>query len=151
MADNIPAFTIAVASQLTDTPIRMLREYEKQGLIRPKKINNRRMYTGCEVGFVRDIRYYLTERRMTISGLKEFYFRSGCWEIKRCRRPKCPAYGNIKKQCWQVVKNHARCSPEICPFCPIFIIKTGERNNKDDSVISPLAYPAPINNRDKNR
>jgi hypothetical protein len=141
VADNIPAFSIAVIAQLTDTPIRMLREYEKQGLIRPNKINGRRMYTGCEVGFVRDIRYYLAERRMTISGLKEFYLRSGCWEIKRCHRPKCPAYGNINKQCWQVVKNHKHCSPEICPFCPIFIIKTVLEKKKDVSLNSPLAYP----------
>ena len=141
VADNIPAFSIAVVAQLTDTPIRMLREYEKQGLIRPNKINGRRMYTGCEVGFVKDIRYYLTERRMTISGLKEFYLRATCWEIKRCHRPQCPVYGNINKHCWQVLKNHKHCSPEICPFCPIFIIKTGEKSNKDNKAISPLAYP----------
>lgn len=140
VADNIPAFTIAVVAQLTRTPIRMLREYEKQGLIKPKKINGRRMYTGCEVGFIRDIRYYLTERRMTISGLKEFYLRSSCWEIKRCRRPKCPAYGDINKQCWQVVKYHKQCSPEICPFCPLFIIKTNSGKSKDTRAISPLAY-----------
>jgi hypothetical protein len=141
VADNIPAFTIAVVAQLTDTPIRMLREYEKQGLLRPNKINGRRMYTGCEVGFVKDIRYYLTERRMTISGLKELYLRAGCWEIKRCHRPKCPAYGNLTKQCWQVLKNHKHCSPEICPFCPMFIIKTGSGKKKDANSISPLAYP----------
>jgi len=141
VADNIPAFSIAVASQLTGAPVRMLREYEKQGLIKPKKINSRRMYTGCEMGFIKDIRYYLVERRMTIGGVKEFYLRSACWEIKRCHRPKCPAYGNIKKECWQVVKNNKQCSPENCPFCPIYIVKTDSGRRKDISAIGSFAYP----------
>ncbi|MDI6788964.1 MAG: MerR family transcriptional regulator [Planctomycetota bacterium] len=137
--DTLPIYIISVASKLTETPVRMLREYEKQGIIRPKKIRSRRMFSNCEIGFIKDIRFYLTDQKMTINGLKEFYSRAGCWEIKRCNHKNCPAYGNVKKQCWQITSHHKKCNPAICPFCPIFIIKTSFKKGKQEPL-SPRVY-----------
>ncbi|MBI4712827.1 MAG: MerR family transcriptional regulator [Planctomycetes bacterium] len=139
IADNIPIFNISVVARLCNTTPRILREYGTQGIIRPTKIKGRRMFSGHEIGFIRDIRFYLTDEKMTINGLKEFYRRASCWEIKRCNRKKCPAYGRFDKKCWQVLEGHKQCTPDICPFCPIFIIKTSAKN-KPEKPISPLAY-----------
>ena len=130
--NNLPLYAISVVAKLCLTPIRMLREYEKQGMIKPKKVNRRRLFSVNEVGFIKDIRYYLTEKRMTINGLKEFYLRSACWEIKQCNLKKCPAFGNMSKHCWEVVTYHKICDGKACPSCPIFIIKTlsGDKQNK---------------------
>jgi len=138
--DRIAIFSISAAQKLTNTTPRMIREYEKQGLIRPKKVGGRRLFTGCEIGFIKEIRYYLMERQMTIPGLKEFYFRAACWEIKRCNMPKCPAFGNVGKNCWQTVKNHKKCDPSICPTCPIYIIKVLHKKDDDSQEIGPLSY-----------
>ncbi len=146
--NNIPIYSISIASKLCATPIRMLREYEKQELIKPKRINNRRLFTNCEIGFIKDIRHYLTEEKMTINGLKEFYFRSACWEIKQCIQKKCPAYGNLGKHCWEVVKRHKLCDGKACPSCPIFIVKTSFNNHKSHKYESHFAYEA-HNKKDK--
>lgn len=138
--NNIPVYAISVASTLTDTPVRMLREYEKQGLINPKKINNRRLFTNCEIGFIKDIRYYLTEKRMTINGLKEFYFRAACWEIKQCNHKNCPAYGKIDKQCWEIISHDKKCDSKSCPSCPIFIIKASFKDDNGHKYESRFAY-----------
>lgn len=138
--DNLPIFSISAVAKLTNTPARMIREYEKQGLIKPRKIGGRRLFTGCEIGFINEIRYYLDKRQMTIPGLREFYFRASCWEIKRCKMPKCPAYANVQKQCWQVIKHHKKCDPSICPTCPIFIIKVSDKKQKESDITGPLAY-----------
>ena len=98
------------------------------------------MFTGCEIGFIKDIRFYLTEEKMTINGLKELYRRAACWEIKRCNQKHCPAYGNIDKQCWEVISHHKKCNQTMCPFCPIFIIKTSFGKDKKNRSLSPLAY-----------
>ena len=141
--DTIPVYPISSAAKLTDVPVRMLREYEARGLIRPRKVKGRRLFTNCEVGFIKNIRYYLRERQMTIGGLKEFYLRAACWEIKRCNMKQCPAYGNYTKQCYELVSRHKKCNPAICPYCPIFIIKTSRRRKSDTQPISPRVYFLP--------
>ncbi|MBI4656379.1 MAG: MerR family transcriptional regulator [Elusimicrobia bacterium] len=138
--DTLPVFSISVVYKLTGVPVRMLREYEKYGLTRPRRLNGRRLYSQCEIGFIKDIRFYLMNRQMTIKGLKEFYLRSSCWEIKRCGHAGCPAYGNVKKRCWEVTNVHKKCNPEICPFCPIFLVKTAHKNKKDTPPISPRTF-----------
>ena len=143
--NNIPLYSISVVAGLCLTPIRMLREYEKQGMIKPKKVNKRRLFTVNEVGFIKDIRYYLTEKRMTIQGLKEFYLRASCCEIKRCNRRKCPAYGRLDKQCWEVVAYHKVCDGKACPSCPLFIVKMAAVGRKNKKYESHFAYEASDN------
>ena len=138
--NNSPLYPISVVSKLCVTPVRMLREYEKEGIIKPHKVNKRRMFTANEIGFIKDVRHYLTEKRMTINGLKEFYLRSGCWEIKQCNLRKCPAYGNLDKQCWEVVKHHKLCDGKACPSCPIFVIKTSSSDKRGGKNESHFAY-----------
>jgi len=138
--NNLPLYSISVVSKLCSTPVRMLREYEKQGMIKPKKINKRRLFTVNEVGFIKDIRYYLAEKGMTIKGLREFYLRSSCYEIKQCNRRECPAYGKLDKQCWEVVTYHKICDGKACPSCPIFIIKTSSIGKQNKKYESHFAY-----------
>mgnify|MGYP001602976397 CR=1 FL=1 len=138
--NNIPIYAISVVSKLSATPVRMLREYEKDGLIKPKKVNRRRLFTMNEVGFIKDLRYYFTEKKMTINGLKEFYLRSACWEIKQCNRRQCPAYGKLYKQCWEMVAQHKICDGNACPSCPIFIIKTSASDEQNKKHESHFAY-----------
>ncbi|MCK5579328.1 MAG: MerR family DNA-binding transcriptional regulator [Planctomycetes bacterium] len=138
--DTTPMLSISIVSRMTKAPIRMIREYEKYGLIKPRRIKGRRLFSVCEVGFIQDIRFYLTAKKMHINGLIEFHLRASCWEIKRCRKYKCPAYGNVKFQCWEVTKPHKQCTPEMCPLCPIFIIKKSSRKKKHSNPLSPFTY-----------
>lgn len=139
MSDTVPVYSISVASKLSGVTVRMLREYEVKGLIKPQRVNGRKMFSPCEIGFIKDLLFYLHDKKMAISGLKEFYSRAACWEIKRCNYQSCPAYGKFDKQCWQIVKSHKKCDPSMCPYCPIFIIKTTYRE-KETKPISPRAY-----------
>lgn len=136
----VPLFPISIVSSLCGTSIRMLREYAKQGIIKPRKINNRRTFTAGEVDSIKEINFYLAERKMNIPSLKEFYYRAACWEIKQCRQFNCPAYGNIRKQCWTVVTRHKKCGITVCSHCPIFGIKTSFKKEKKSPLLSSYAY-----------
>ena len=138
---TLPIYTISAVAKLTGVPIRMIREYEKQGLIKPKKFKGRRLFNSCEIGFINEIRYYLIERKMTIGGLKELYLRAGCWEIKQCDHKNCPCYGNIKLGCWQNLAKDKKCDHRLCPFCPIYIVKISGKKVPQDKPTSPMAFP----------
>jgi MerR family transcriptional regulator/heat shock protein HspR len=138
--NNTSCYPISVAAKLSETPLRMLREYEKRGLIKPNKINNRRMFTNNEIGFIKDIRYLFTQKKMTISGIKEFYSKASCWEIKQCYQKNCPAYHKLDKQCWEVVEHHKLCDGKSCPSCPIYIVKTSLKAKVKDKYSSHFTY-----------
>jgi MerR family transcriptional regulator/heat shock protein HspR len=139
--DKLPLYTISAVAQLTGISPRMLREYEMQGFIRPHRIKNRRLFSNNDIRFIEDLKFYLKDKKMSIAGLKEFYRRAPCWEIKRCGMQKCPAYGNFSKMCWEVTKYHKRCNSSLCCSCPIYLIKVIQKAQAvRKNSISPLTY-----------
>ncbi|MEE8484896.1 MAG: MerR family transcriptional regulator, partial [Nitrospinota bacterium] len=76
-----PIYPITITSELSSSTPRMLREYEKEGLIKPARINVQRRYSNNDIQFIKNIRFYLEEVGMTITGLKLLYMMAPCWEI----------------------------------------------------------------------
>lgn len=124
----LPIHTIGAAAGLTRTTARMLREYEKAGFIKPARRNGQRRYSGNDIQFIKNIKFYLEEVGMTITGLKLLYMMAPCWEIKQCNRPECPAYHNCGAKCWEVVKNSGGGNGRTCEGCPIYL--TSVKNRK---------------------
>lgn len=123
-SSNEPVFGIMICARLTKTPVRMLREYETRGLIRPKRINGQRRYARCEIDFIGRMRQLIDEAGMNINSLKVFILRAVCWQINQCNNKSCPSFGRVNKPCWLVVKHHGFCSSENCALCPIYLVKT---------------------------
>ncbi len=116
-----PVYSIAVAAELSGSSARMLREYEKAGFIKPSRVNGHRRFSDNDIQFIKNVRFYLDEVGMTITGLKLLYLMAPCWEIKQCGQPECPAYGKTEVKCWEAIKEEGMADLKTCEGCPIFL------------------------------
>lgn len=136
--NNTPLYPIGVVAKLLGISARTLREYEKEGLIRPARKGGKRWFSKNDIEFIRNIRFYLEEVGMTIPALKVLYLTVPCWEIKQCGMYDCPAYGNYKEKCWRVIARYKMFEAKACRSCPIFIVYI---NNKDMKVYQSKDVP----------
>jgi MerR family transcriptional regulator/heat shock protein HspR len=117
-----PVYSINVVSELTNVSPRTLREYERVGFIKPARVNGNRRYSRNDLEVIQNISFYLNDCGLTLCGLALLYQMAPCWKIKNCETPSCPAYGEVRKKCWEAVAGCADCHAQICKGCPIYLI-----------------------------
>lgn len=137
-----PLYSIAVAAELSGASARMLREYEKAGFIKPSRVNGHRRYSNNDIQFIKNVRFYLDEVGMTITGLKLLYLMAPCWEIKQCDMPQCPAYGKTEVKCWEAIQQEGLTGLKTCQGCPIYLTWDKNRDMKihQDHDIGPRCF-----------
>ncbi|MHC5037027.1 MAG: MerR family transcriptional regulator [Planctomycetota bacterium] len=118
-----PLYTISVVSELTNVSPVMIREYEKAGMLRPPRVKGKRRFTQADVGNIKLLRYYLSERQMTLNGVKVLLETTPCYKIKMCKENGCPIFGTDNLACWKVASKDKGCDATLCPSCPIFLIR----------------------------
>lgn len=123
-----PLYAIAVAAELSGTSARMLREYEKAGFIRPNRVNGHRRYSNNDIQFIKNVRFYLDEVSMTITGLKLLYMMAPCWEIKQCDQQECPAWHRTDVKCWDAIRDAGLTELKTCQGCPVYL--TYDKNSQ---------------------
>lgn len=101
-----------------------IREYEKEGLIKPErepKTNNRR-YTDFEILQIKRINHLIHKRGFTIACLRNLLVLAPCWNVFACRfKEECPAHEFPHQACWQTRKAHKTKCFGPCEKCAIFI------------------------------
>jgi DNA-binding transcriptional MerR regulator len=66
-----PVYVISVVSKLCDIPMWTLRELEKHGIIKPKRLGKKsRLYSKKQLKKLEYIHYLMEERGVNISGIK---------------------------------------------------------------------------------
>lgn len=66
-----PVYVISVVSKLVDLPVWTLRELDKKGVLRPKRIGKKsRLYSLKDVKRLEYIHYLMEEKRVNIHGIK---------------------------------------------------------------------------------
>lgn len=127
--DKTTRYSIADVAALVGTSPRMIREYERQGLIRPLRVNGRRVFDTVDAQFIAAIRHYLDDVGMSINGLRVLFQMAPCWEIKQCSHRGCPAWRNPAAKCYDTIRTRdgACCRPEMCARCPIRLVSTGAK------------------------
>ncbi len=101
-----------------------IREYEKEGLIKPEREprTNNRIYSEFEVVQIRRITQLIHERGFTVACLRNLLVLAPCWNIFGCvDREECPAYQNPHQDCWRVMSREQdfRCGP--CERCAVYL------------------------------
>lgn len=67
--ENVPLYTIGVASRLLDCDPSVLRRYEKAGLINPSRTSgNTRLYSRSELNALEEIHHLMSEEGLNSSG-----------------------------------------------------------------------------------
>ena len=81
---DMPVYTIGVASQLLDVHPRTLRIYEDEGLIKPHRQGQRRLYSANDVQWISCLRSLIHEQGISIPGIKKLLNYATCYEIAEC-------------------------------------------------------------------
>lgn len=81
---DVPVYPIGVAAKLLNVHPRTLRIYEKEGLIKPKLVGSRRMFSADDIQWITCLRTFIHEEGISIPGLKKLLDFIPCWEVAGC-------------------------------------------------------------------
>ena len=119
-----PLFTISTAANLLNVSVQTLRLYEKEGLVLPfKKSSKHRLYSKADIERIECIRNAITEKKMSINGIRTMYSLIPCWDIVNCSeddRTKCQAYAGHSQPCWSYPHPGTKCESLVCRDCDIY-------------------------------
>jgi DNA-binding transcriptional MerR regulator len=65
-----PRYIISIAAELASCHPRTLRIYEEEGLLRPQRRNNLRLYSEADIKRVRIIRFLTRRQRVNLAGVR---------------------------------------------------------------------------------
>jgi DNA-binding transcriptional MerR regulator len=65
-----PRYIISIAAELASCHPRTLRIYEEEGLLRPQRRNNLRLYSEADIQRVRIIRFITRRQRVNLAGVR---------------------------------------------------------------------------------
>lgn len=81
---DVPIYPIGVAAKLLNVHPRTLRIYEKEGLVQPTMLGNRRMFSADDIQWITCLRTFIHEEGISIPGLKKLLDYVPCWEVSDC-------------------------------------------------------------------
>ena len=81
---DLPVYPIGVAAKLLDVHPRTLRIYEDEGLIKPLRAGNRRLYSANDLTWVGCLRRLIHDEGISIPGIKKLLRYATCYEIADC-------------------------------------------------------------------
>ena len=113
-----------------------IREYEKEGFIRPEREanTNNRLYSDFEVSQIRRITHLIHERGFTLACLRNLMVLAPCWNIFACPdKEACAAYGEPHRRCWEIRLEALTLCPGPCERCAVFL----NRDFSPERVLEP--------------
>lgn len=120
-------YKINQVSRMTDLSQKRIRDYEKEGLIKPARDpnTNDRLFFEFDVKQIKRITYLIHERGFTISALKYLLAMSHCWNVFQCQeKENCEAFKNPHKPCWEVLKGFDKTYfQEFCGSCSMYLLR----------------------------
>ena len=81
---DLPVYPIGVAAKLLDVHPRTLRIYEDEGLIKPTRAGNRRLYSANDLTWIGCLRRLIHDEGISIPGIKKLLRYATCHEIADC-------------------------------------------------------------------
>lgn len=118
--EDLPIYSIGVTAELLSVHPRTLRIYEEEGLIKPSRRGNRRLFSNNDLKWIGCLRELIHEKGISIPGVKRLLDVVPCWQIKGCPEEvvqNCSAYVRHAKPCWEFVRRTCRRGAEHCEGC----------------------------------
>jgi len=81
---DLPIYPIGVAAKLLGVHPRTLRIYEAEGLIKPAREGNRRLYSANDLTWIGCLRKLIHDEGVSIPGVKKLLRYAPCHEIADC-------------------------------------------------------------------
>ena len=118
-------YLINEVSRRVELSQKRIREYEKGGLIKPKReprTNNRR-YSEYDINQILRVKELIHEHGFTVACLRYFLSSAPCWIVFNCaEKESCASYGNPRIPCYEVAKKAAdHHGLKDCNRCPVYL------------------------------
>ncbi len=81
---DLAIYPISVAARLLAVHPRTLRIYEEEGLIKPERTGNRRLYSANDLTWIGCLRRLIHDEGISIPGIKKLLRYATCYEMADC-------------------------------------------------------------------
>ena len=136
---GVHGFSIGEVSKKVDLSQKTIRDYEKIGLIRPKRElrTNNRVYTDFEITQIQRITHLIHQEGFTLPCIRRLLQLAPCWNIFDCEvKEECPAYKHAPSPCYETRERRETLCSGDCAQCAIYISRT----SKIERVLEGPAY-----------
>jgi DNA-binding transcriptional MerR regulator len=125
------SYKINQIATITGLSQKRIRDYEREGLIKPARDpnTNNRLFSEFDVGQIKHITQLIHKRGLTIPALKQILVMAPGYHIFQCEeKQNCEAVKNPHKACWEVYRelDHAHYE-KVCSICPIYLARTTKK------------------------
>ncbi len=127
-------YAIGAVSRVVDLSQKTIRDYEKIGLIKPKRDprTNNRIYSDFEIEQIRQISRLIHNEGFTLPCIQRLLQLAPCWSIFDCEvKEKCPAYEYTPSPCYKTRENRETLCSGACDQCAVYI----NRSSKKEKVL----------------
>ena len=134
-------YLINDVSRMVNLSQKRIREYEKEGFIKPirEKNTNNRLYSGFDVTQIQQINHLIHERGFTLACLRNLMVLAPCWNIFDCQeKENCAAYQNPWQPCYVVREYNETLGRGACNHCAVYL----NRNVQKEKVLQKLPLGA---------
>jgi hypothetical protein len=117
-------YLINDVSRLVNLSQKRIREYEKEGFIKPvrERNTNNRLYSPFDVKQIQQINHLIHERGFTLACLRNLMVLAPCWNIYDCQdKEKCPAFQLPWRPCYEVREYKETLCNGPCERCAVFL------------------------------
>ena len=132
-------FLINEVSRLVNLSQKRIREYEKEGFIKPLREKNteNRLYSSFDISQIRQINLLIHEHGFTLACLRKMMVMGKCWDIFSCpRKNECPAFKLPWLPCYEVRKDEGNLKEGRCSICAIYLI----RNVRNEKILNQSPF-----------
>lgn len=129
VGEETSGYSISVVSREVDLSQKTIREYEKMGLVKPRREprTNNRIYSDFDIAQIRQISHLIHNEGFTLPCLRRLVQLAPCWNVFDCdAKEDCSAYKAPYKPCYetrQTVETHC---DDSCDHCVIYVNRSKE-------------------------
>ena len=126
---KMKGYPIGAVSYRVNLSQKTIRDYEKKGLIKPKRNyrTNNRIYSDFDIAQIQRITHLIHHEGFTLPCIRRLLQLAPCWNIFDCEvKKKCPAYKNATSPCYETrEKDGTLCSGD-CEQCAVYLNRTSK-------------------------
>jgi len=121
ISSGYPIGTVSKRAHLSQKTI---RDYEKMGLIHPKRDprTNNRIFSDFEIEQIQQVKHLIHHEGLTLPCIRRMLQLAPCWRIFDCAvKEDCPAYQFPHEPCYEVRSKMETLCKGSCDQCGVFI------------------------------
>ena len=122
--ESTSEYFISVVSREVNLSQKTIRDYEKLGLVMPKREprTNNRLYSNFDIDQIRQVAHLIRNEGFTLPCLKRLLQLAPCWNVFDCEGKKeCSAYKYPDTPCYEIRKSEETRCDASCDNCTIYV------------------------------